>query len=231
MINEKQSQARRMKMAERAQQKMDLHFPGWPEFWVWNRKRDAGFISVPRILPIAMQAIDNHATKGSPGGHTLFCLWARSPDHVLVTIEHPATFAAEAGFIGKRAVDTWRKRMKVLRDLGFIIPKKGPSGDFHHVLLISPIAGVERMYQNGQVHLDLYDRFLGRLADTGAYGQLEAFKAAWQAEREATLAAAGAAAAPPPPPAPSSPAAIAPPPPSSSAPAAPPPAMGHTPSG
>jgi hypothetical protein len=197
MTNVKQVQAVRMKMAERAQQKMELHFPGWPDFWVWSRKRDAGYISVPRILPIAMQAIDDHATKGSPGGHTLFCLWARSPDHVLVTIEHPATFAAEAGFRGTRAVDTWRKRMKVLRDLGFIVPKKGPSGDFHHVMLINPIAGVERMYQNGKVHVDLYDRFLGRLVDTGAYGQLNAFKAAWQAERDA---AAVAAAVPPPPP-------------------------------
>lgn len=207
MTNVKQAQAVRLKMAERAQQKMELHFPGWPDFWVWSRKRDAGYISVPRILPIAMQAIDDHATKGSPGGHTLFCLWARSPDHVLVTIEHPATFAAEAGFRGKRAVDTWRKRMKVLRDLGFIVPKKGPSGDFHHVLLINPIAGVERMYQNGTVHVDLYDRFLSRLADTGAYGQLEAFKAAWQAERDAATAkaAAEAVAPPPPPPPPSQP--------------------------
>jgi hypothetical protein len=204
MTNVKQVQAVRMKMAERAQQKMDLHFPGWPDFWVWSRKRDAGYITVPRILPIAMQAIDDHAAKGSPGGHTLFCLWARSPDHVLVTIEHPTTFAAEAGFRGSRAVDTWRKRMKVLRDLGFIVPKKGPSGDFHHVLLINPIAGVERMYQGGKVHVDLYDRFLDRLVDTGAHGQLNAFKAAWQAERDAA-AAKVAAAMPQPAPAPAPP--------------------------
>jgi len=189
MVNAKQGQAVRLKMAERAQQKMELHFPGWPDFWVWSRKRDAGYTTVPRILPIAMQAIDNHAAKGSPGGHTLFCLWARSPDHVLVTIDNQAIFAAEAGFRGKRAVDTWRKRMKVLRDLGFIVAKKGPYGDFNHVLLINPIAGVELMYQRGQVHIDLYDRFLSRLADTGAHGQLQAFKAAWQAEREAAAAA------------------------------------------
>lgn len=199
MTNVKQAQAVRMKMAERAQQKMELHFPGWPDFWIWSRKRDAGYISVPRILPIAMQAINDHAAKGSPGGHTLFCLWARSPDHVLVTIEHPATFAAEAGFHGPRAVDTWRKRMKVLRDLGFIVPKKGPSGDFHHVMLINPIAGVERMYQDGKVHVDLYDRFLTRLVDTGAYGQLTAFKTAWQAERDAAAAKAATASTVPPP--------------------------------
>jgi hypothetical protein len=190
MTNVKQAAAVRAKMADRAQRKLELHFPGWPEFWIWNRKRDPGWSSVPRILPIAMQAIDNHAAKGTPGGHTLFCLWARSPDHVLVTIENQAVFAAEAGFRGLRAVDTWRKRMKVLRDLGFIVPQKGQMGDFHHVMLINPIAGVERMYQEGKVHRDLYDRFITRLEDTGAYGQLTAFQDAWRAERDAKAAAA-----------------------------------------
>ena len=188
MSNEKQAVARGRKMAERAQEKMDRHFPDWPEFWIWSRRRDAGYISIPRILPLAMQAIDAHAAKGSPSGHTLFCLWARSPDHVLLTIEHPATFAVEAGFRGNRAVDTWRKRMKVLRELGFIVNKKGPSGDFHYVLLINPIAGVERMHQSGQVQVDLYERFLDRLADTGAISQLEAFRVALQAQRAASTA-------------------------------------------
>lgn len=191
MTNVKQSIAIRSKMAERAQTKMELHFPGWPEFWIWSRKRDVGYISVPRILPIAMQAIDTYGAKGSPGGHTLFCLWARSPDHVLVTIENPAVFAAETGFLGKRAVDTWRKRMRVLRDLGFIVAKQGHYGDFNHVLLINPVAGVERMYQSGQVHNDLYDRFLSRLGDIGAMGQLEAFKADWKAQRKADAATSG----------------------------------------
>lgn len=204
MTNVKQAQARRLKMAERAQQQLDLHFPSWPAIWIWNRKRDAGFISVPRILPIAMQAIDNYAPKGSPAGHTLFCLWARSPDHVMVTIPHPATMAAETGFHGLRAVDTWRKRMKVLRDLNFIVTKKGPSGEFHYVLLMNPIASVERMHQEGKVKdVDLYGRFLERLADMGALDQLEAFRAEWQRMRDEAAAQAAAAAAhpaPPPPP-------------------------------
>lgn len=203
MTNVKQTQARRLNMAERAQQQLDLHFPGLSEIWVWNRKRDAGFISIPRVLPIAMQAIDDHAPKGSPAGHTLFCLWARSPDHVMVTIPHPATMAAEAGFRGLRAADTWRKRMKVLRDLGFIMSKKGPSGEFHYVLLMNPIAFVERMHQNGDVQVELYSLFLERLADMGALNQLEVFRAEWQRMRDeeaARAAAAEAAPAPPPPP-------------------------------
>jgi len=213
MTNVKQAQAQKMKMAERAQQQLELHFPGVSDIWIWNRKRDHGYTTMPRILPIAMQAIDEYS-KGAPAGHTLFCLWARSPDHVLVTIEHPATFATEAGFYGSRAVDTWRKRMKVLAELGFIIPKKGPTGDFHYVLLMSPIVAVERMYQTPrkedltqrQIRTDLYARFIDRLAQIGAHGQLKSFQNAWDAERAAAAAAVAAAAAaqpvpPPPPPA------------------------------
>ena len=143
MANGNQAAAKRLKMAERAQNQLDIHFPNIHQLWVWNRKRNDGWITIPRTLPIAMQAIDAQS-KGAPAGHTLFCLWARCPDHVFMTIEHPATFAAEAGFTGVRAVDTWRKRMKILRDLGFLLAKPGPSGEFHYILLMNPIASIER---------------------------------------------------------------------------------------
>ncbi len=81
--------------------------------WLWQRKLNDGYTTVPRTLPYVMQAIDDQS-KGQPAGHALFCFWARSPDHPLVIIENPATFAAEAGFKDERAVDTWRRRMKRL---------------------------------------------------------------------------------------------------------------------
>ena len=43
--------------------------------------------------------------------------------------------AAEAGFSGERAVDTWRRRMKRLAELKFIATKKGAAGDSRWVLV------------------------------------------------------------------------------------------------
>nr|WP_224043898.1 hypothetical protein [Paraburkholderia unamae] len=192
MANGKQASARRMKMAERAQQLLELHFPGWPEAWLWHRTRNDGFITVPRTLPIVMQAIDGQS-KGQPAGHTLFCLWARSPDHPVLSIENPATFAAESGFMGERAVDTWRRRMKRLRELNFIQTKAGASGEFHYVLLLNPNAAMEWMRVQGLVQTELYGRFLERLADVGAYGEVEAVREIW-AQQNAAQAAAQAAA-------------------------------------
>ncbi|BEH22953.1 Uncharacterised protein [Burkholderia pseudomallei] len=190
MANGKQASVRHVKMAERAQHLLELHFPGMPEVWLWHRKRNDGFITIPRTLPIVMQAIDAQS-KGQPAGHTLFCLWARSPDHSLLTIENPTTFAAEAGFVGERAVDTWRRRMKRLRELNFIQTKPGASGEFHYVLLLNPNAVMEWMRSQNLVQNDLYSRFLERLADIGAFGDIEPYRA-W-VQQQATQAPSAAA--------------------------------------
>lgn len=192
MANGKQATARRLKMAERAQQQMDIHFPDAPSAWVWRRKTNDGYTTVPRTLPIAMQAIDAQS-KGQPAGHTLFCLWARSPDHPLITIENQSTFASEAGFIGERAVDTWRRRMKRLRELMFIQTKPGPSGEFHYVLLLNPNAAVEALRSMGMVQDVLYSRFIERVIDVGAFGEIEALREYWK--ENATSAAEQASAA------------------------------------
>ena len=186
MANSKQSQSRRLKMADRAQQQLALHFPDVPDTLLWRRKSNDGFTTVPRPLPIAMQAIDEFS-KGAPAGHSLFCLWARAPDNPLVTVENPATFAAETGFSGERSVDTWRKRMKTLRELEFIHTKHGSSGEFHFILLLNPNIAVERMRVKGLVQDGLYGRFIERVADVGAAGD-------WFAHEEARKAAEAKAA-------------------------------------
>jgi hypothetical protein len=195
MANQKQAATKRLKMSERAQQQLDLHFPGFPSQWLWRRKTNDGFTTLPRTLPLVMQAVDAQS-KGQPAGHTLFCLWARSPDHPLVTIENPATFASEAAFYGERAVDTWRRRMKRLRELNLIQSKAGPSGDFHFVLLLNPNVAMEWMRANGFVQDGLYGRFLDRLIEVGGYGELEAIRAYSEEVRIAQAATQAAEAAP-----------------------------------
>ena len=189
MANQKQAGTRRLKMSERAQQQLDLHFPNFQPLWLWRRKTNDGYTTLPRTLPLVMQAVDDQ-TKGQPAGHTLFCLWARSPDHPLVTIENPATFASEAGFDGERAVDTWRRRMKRLKDLNLILPKRGPSGDFHFVLLLNPNVGMEWMNSHGLVQQDLYARFIDRLIEVGGFGDVESIRALVQQQAAAAAAAA-----------------------------------------
>lgn len=184
MATQKQSATRRLKMSERAEQQMGLHFPNYSAPYLWRRKTNDGYTTMPRTMPLVMQAIDADS-KGQPAGHVLCCLWVRSPDHPLVTIENPAIFAAESGFDGERAVDTWRRRMKKLQALHFIETKRGPSGDFHYVLLLNPNVIMAWMHRAKLVQDGLYARFIDRLAEVGGYGEIEAIEALWRQEEEA----------------------------------------------
>lgn len=171
MATQKQSRNRRLNMTERAKQQMEIQFPNYPNELLWQRKLNDGYSTIPRTLPLAMQGIDAQS-KGQPAGHTLLCLWIRAPDYPFFTIDAPATFAAEAGFEGERAVDTWRRRMRTLRDLGFVEAKKGPTGDFHYVLLLNPNVGIEKLNREGKVQTVLYGRFRDRLIDIGAQSDI-----------------------------------------------------------
>ncbi|MDC7801499.1 MULTISPECIES: hypothetical protein [Stenotrophomonas] len=165
----------RPNMAERAAEQMAKHFPNYIREPLWDRNKNRGFSTIPRTLPIAMQAIDAQS-KGNSAGHTLFCLWARAPDHPLIVIESPAMFAAEAGFTGERASDTWRRRMKLLRDLGFIRNKRGTSGEFHYVLLLNPNVVLAQLDEQNKLQGNLADRFEDRLTEIGAKRDIHEYK-------------------------------------------------------
>jgi len=197
MSTAKQAKAKRMRMAERASHLKDLHFPEWNDAFLWHRLQNDGYISIPRSMPIIMEAIDA-MSKGQPAGQTLLTLWCRSPDHALVTIESPQVFASEAGFSGERQVDTWRRRMKKLQELGFIATKSGPAGDFHYVLLLNPNWAIEiRRWKYKDVPESIYKKFVERLMDVGAYSEIETLRG-YILQWEAAAAAAQVQAQQPP---------------------------------
>lgn len=168
---------------------MKIQFPDYSEELLWKRSRNHGYSTIPRTLPLAMQAIDAQS-KGQPAGHVLLCLWIRAPDHPLLTIDAPAAFAAEAGFEGERAVDTWRRRMRTLRDLGFIEAKEGSSGAFHYVLLLNPNLGVEKLHRQTKTQTAFYGRFRDRLIDIGAERDIKDYDEYLEEQKEMKAAAA-----------------------------------------
>lgn len=168
-LTDKQNAARKNGMAERAAEQLKEYFPDVPTEQLWLRQKNKGFSTIPRTLPIAMEVIDN-LSKGQPAGHAYFALWCRAPDGPLVVVQNPIVFAAEAGFSGERAVDTWRRRMKQLKELGFIQTRKGVSGDFHYILLMNPNVVIELMHKSGKhpIQDELYLKFRDRIMDIGA---------------------------------------------------------------
>lgn len=111
----------------------------WPgaDPWLWHRKANKGFATIPKTMPIILQLMDG-LSNGKPLSATYLGLWCATWDNSMVNISKPDEMAHAAGFTGQRATYTWQGRMHLLRDLKFIDVKAGKSGPISHVLIWNP---------------------------------------------------------------------------------------------
>ena len=117
-----------------ARQKRELRNSLWPklnERWLWMRAISAGWLSIPRTMPLLLQMMDN-LSKGKPVSSAYLDLWCRAYDDSFVIANKDREMAFFSGFTGERAERTWASRMRILADLGFIDIKDGPNGPCWH---------------------------------------------------------------------------------------------------
>lgn len=134
----------------------DLRAKLWPDVdfrkQLWHRKRNDGFITLPRTMPLIVSIIDD-LTKGGPAGMTYAELWCRSFDEMYVSLSKSKEMAFCSGFIGQRAERTWAEKIRKLADLGFIKIKPGQAGQLSHALILNPYLVIKQMHETGQVGL------------------------------------------------------------------------------
>lgn len=111
----------------------------WPgaEHFIWDRKANKGFATIPKTMPIVLQIMDD-LSGGKPLSSTYLGLWCGTWDNAMLSISKPEDMAYSAGFSGQRAAYTWGARMKILHDLRFIDIKAGKSGPISNVILWNP---------------------------------------------------------------------------------------------
>lgn len=144
----------------------------WPnidEDLLWSRKRHAGFVNIPRTMPHLAQIMDQLSNR-QPVSSTYLALWCHLFDESIVIIRDPNSMAFEAGYAGQRADATWKKKMAILDDLGFIQSKPGPHGPFNFVLVLHPHKVVKKLYdeKKGLIRADTYNAFIQRALEIGA---------------------------------------------------------------
>jgi hypothetical protein len=167
----------------------------WPgaEPWLWNRKANKGFATIPKTMPIILQIMDD-LSNGRPLSSTYLGLWCATWDNSMINVSKPDEMAHAAGFTGQRATYTWQGRVNLLKDLKFIDVKPGKSGPISHILLWNPHY-IIRMHHGqktpGLVEAN-FNALLERALDIGANDMIDAMPPV--------------AAPPPPPPPPPSPA-------------------------
>lgn len=193
VVNMKQDKARASKMERRA---LEMRAELWrdvPEEYLWDRQKAAGFTTMPRTMAYLMSIIDS-LTKGQPAGMTYLTIWCRLFFPGIVELASEKQMAFETGFTGERAVDTWRKRMRHLKRLGFIDYQGGTDHDFQWVLVYNPHHVVQRL--GDKVQLRLRAAWRDRSIEVGARdtGELPEVAIKLKQEEAAERAAAGAAA-------------------------------------
>jgi hypothetical protein len=133
------------KRTQRNIRKRNRLWPGLKKHMLWSWRESDGFITIPRTLPYFMRIIDSLSVN-KPLSSTYLALWCRMWDESgLVITSNSTALAHESGFSGPRAVSTWRGRMKLLIDLGFIKCKPLADEPYGYTLLLSPYYAVKKL--------------------------------------------------------------------------------------
>lgn len=155
-----------------AKRQLELRAQLWPELKVtdlWTRKESQGFTTIPRTMPLIL-AIMDALSKNRPVSTTYLDLWCRAFDECIVTLNKPVEMAFYAGFNGQRAQQTWKGRVELLVELGFIKVQPGPSGPLSYAVILNPYRVIKRHQdlKTAGLPLDLYNALLQRATEIGA---------------------------------------------------------------
>jgi hypothetical protein len=174
-LNTKQIATRRSKAKEG---NLKLCKDLWPdakdsELWLQEDRSKKGFVWMPRPMPLFINLINDiskHVTDGKavPAGRSYLVLWCRVRDGAFLDIENDAVAALDAGYGGERNVATWRAHLRILKDLGFIDYKPGPSGPFEFILLWNPYHVVKKLKAKGWMQEATYIAIRKRTLEIGA---------------------------------------------------------------
>ncbi|WP_082494152.1 hypothetical protein [Methylobacterium sp. Leaf106] len=111
----------------------------WPnvDAWLWQRKANKGFTTIPKTFPLILQIMDE-MTKDTPVSRTYMALWCSTWDNSFVNLSKPKELAHASGFSGQRRESTWISRMRLLAKLNFISIADGKSGPMSHAIIWNP---------------------------------------------------------------------------------------------
>src|ERR1700678_223061 len=142
----------------------------WPGIgpYLWHRKSEAGFSTLPRTLPLILVLLDELKEKGWDVSRVYFDLWCRQYDDSLVDVTDEEGFAFSSGFTGQgRNVRSWRERIRILEELGFIKVKPNGSRSIGYILINHPHRVVRELRREGKVSDAWWGAYVKRASEIG----------------------------------------------------------------
>src|SRR5258708_6381356 len=115
----------------------------WSEEIAWTGEGEKGWFRAPRTLPLVLTLLSLKEVSGNlDPGRVYLDLLARHRDSGIVDMMSDGEHSFSAGYPGTRGIRTWKERMKLLEDLGFIKSRTMGNAQYGHVLLLHPTLAV-----------------------------------------------------------------------------------------
>ena len=110
----------------------------WNEVWQGPDEKK-GYACVPRVLPVLLQlAHDKAVTLATDCRSTYLELLTRNWGQGFIEIRDEQEHALRAGYTSPRSLRTWRERMRLLKNAGFIEMREKAFRPIGYVLLRHP---------------------------------------------------------------------------------------------
>lgn len=122
-------------------------FPHVSDDQIWNRATFVGFTTIPRTMPIIMRIIDSLDIKKA--SRVYLDLWSRAFDDFFIDVKDENDFAYASGYSGQRAVRSWRERVMILAEHGFIQINANSYGRIRYIVVLEPHAIVQKLDDDG----------------------------------------------------------------------------------
>jgi len=152
---------RKPSQAER--RRADLKDEFWPNERAWQSFKEKGYFSAPRTLPLVMVAMDSKDLSGNKRPSNVYVeLLSNHIGQGIIELASAEDHAFSAGYIGSRAVRTWRERMELLIALRFILTKEKGNRRFGYVLLRHPTIVMAELRDDGRIPDPLWNALKAR---------------------------------------------------------------------
>jgi hypothetical protein len=154
-----------------AQRQLELRAQLWPslkEEELWSRHTHDGFSTIPSTMALMMSIMDD-LSKNKPVSSTYLELWNRTFDEGFATLSKAREIAFHSGFWSERAERTWKGRLKILHDLGFIDLKGGASGPASYALILNSYKVIQKHHERKTPGMreDKYNALIARAVELG----------------------------------------------------------------
>jgi hypothetical protein len=130
-----------------------------------RRARKGVLSSTPDVATRPSSDIKKIDAKGN-AARVYLELWSRHMGGGVIEMKHEGEHAYAAGYVGNRAMRTWREHMFLLEKNGFIRISSSGNQRFKYVLLIHPTAVVEKLRSENKVDQHWLNTYKTRQIET-----------------------------------------------------------------